>query len=113
MRTNRGRFLFMDKIIAVDIDGTLWGRTGLNTALCATLKSAKEQGYQLILWSARGTDYARKFNSEHFDDGFFNVVIGKPAFVADDRGWDWIRHTKPLKMAQIEHPTPHKESFKA
>jgi hydroxymethylpyrimidine pyrophosphatase-like HAD family hydrolase len=101
----------MDKIIAVDIDGTLWHpRLGLNIALVTTLQAAKEQGYQLILWSARGTDYTRKFNAEHFADNFFDVVVGKPQFIADDRGWDWIRHTKPLKLAQIEHPTPHKES---
>ena len=101
----------MDRIIAVDIDGTLWmPRVGLNLALVSTLTSAKQDGYQLILWSARGTDYASRFNAEHFADGFFDVVIGKPQFIADDRGWDWIRHTKALKQAQIGAPPPGKES---
>ena len=103
----------MTKVVAVDIDGTLWGRTGLNLALLTRLREVKAAGYQLMLWSARGTDYARAFESQHIEAGLFDVVIGKPAFVADDRGWDWVRHTRPLKMAQIEQPTPHKESFRA
>ena len=91
-------FLFaMDKIIAIDIDGTLKLKFGINTPLIEALKRAKADGFQLILWSARGTAYAREFAALNFEDGFFDVIIGKPHFVADDRGWDWIRHTKLFK----------------
>ena len=94
----------MNKVVAVDIDGTLWGRTGLNLALLAKLKEVKAAGYQLMLWSARGTDYARAFEAQHIEAGLFDVVIGKPMHVADDRGWDWVRYTRPLSALRTPSP---------
>lgn len=100
----------MDKIVAVDIDGTLWQRTGLNLALLQRLREVKVDGYQLILWSARGTAYARAFEQQHIEAGLFDVVIGKPAFIADDRGWDWVRHTRHLSALRTD-PTPQEGVF--
>lgn len=70
-----------------DIDGTLtndpchmWGEPDEDTI--QTLKAAIDAGHYVVVWSARGEDYAREFCKKH---GIFPTVITcKPYLCIDD-----------------------------
>ena len=85
------------KVIAVDVDGTLHFRGNPNEKLIEYLKLRKSEGFELILWSARGEAYARNA-AELFDvTDLFSHIISKPGYIIDDKGWQWIKFVKVIK----------------
>jgi len=75
------------KRIYVDIDGTLtdaprnrWGNPRLD--VINKIKSLSEKGYGIVLWSAGGTRYAKRF-AEKYE---INTIacLGKPHLIIDD-----------------------------
>ena len=82
-----------DRTIAVDVDGTLFAGGKINERLVAWLAEKKSQGFVLILWSARGAEYAGNA-AALCPAGLLSVIISKPGFIVDDTGWGWIRYTK-------------------
>jgi hydroxymethylpyrimidine pyrophosphatase-like HAD family hydrolase len=73
--------------IYCDIDGTLtnepykkWGKPRLD--MIKKVKKAIEDGHWLILWSAGGTKYAKKFAEKY--DIKATLCIGKPHMIIDD-----------------------------
>jgi hydroxymethylpyrimidine pyrophosphatase-like HAD family hydrolase len=81
------------RIIAVDVDGTLIRDGRLVQPLVNWLKEQREKGFRLMLWSARGKDHAENAIKTFELEGLFDDVVGKPGYVVDDQGWDWIRYT--------------------
>ncbi len=81
------------RCIAVDVDGTLYTRGVLNTRLVEWCKVRKEQGFYLLLWSARGREYAVKAAEKAGVTDVFDTIIAKPGYIVDDLGWSWIKHT--------------------
>ena len=88
------------RCIAIDVDGTLLIRGRLNQPLIEWVKQKKEEGFETILWSARGKDHAAKV-ANHFGIGdSFDSILSKPGYIVDDLGWKWIKYTRvinPLK----------------
>jgi hypothetical protein len=85
-------------VIFVDVDGTLVIGGELNQPVADFCRVHCEMGYTLVLWSARGEDYARdaarRFDLLHL----FAAILPKPGFILDDRAWTWTRHTRVLRM---------------
>ena len=82
-------------VIAIDVDGTLVTFAGeLNVDLVDWCRRKKETGKTLILWSARGEDYARRVADRFGLTELFDVITGKPEAIVDDDGWSWIRFTQ-------------------
>lgn len=76
-------------IIYVDIDGTL------TEGLISQIKEDKRLGNnQYVLWSSRGTDYARNVAEKNGITDLFIAIIGKPNCVIDDNGLQWLKFTK-------------------
>jgi hydroxymethylpyrimidine pyrophosphatase-like HAD family hydrolase len=87
------------KTIAVDVDGTLIHGSSVNESLIAWLRVRKEEGHELILWSARGREHARRAARVTETESLFDAIISKPGRIVDDLGWSWIKWT------QIIHPS--------
>lgn len=85
------------KTIAIDIDGTLINHHTLNAAVVSFCERKKQEGYELILWSARGKKYAEHI-AQHFKlTHIFDTIIAKPSHILDDQGWNWIKYTCVIK----------------
>ncbi len=82
------------KVIAIDVDGTLIINNVINDKLVTWCKQQKAAGYYMILWSARGKVHAEQAAkiSELIDT--FDTIISKPGYIVDDKGWSWIKYTK-------------------
>lgn len=84
-------------VIAVDVDGTIVRDGKLNSRLVQYLHRHRDAGFDLMLWSARGGDYARKIADHHNITDLFSVICGKPGFIIDDRGWRWTADTRVIR----------------
>lgn len=86
------------RAVAVDIDGTLVGGDGqLNTGVVDWCRARKAVGFELILWSARGVNYAQSVVFKFGLEGLFDAIISKPGYILDDLGWDWIKYTRVVR----------------
>ena len=86
------------RTIAVDVDGTLkLQNTYLNTPLVNYLKQKKAEGFSLMLWSARGKEYAEQTAKQFGLTDLFEIIIAKPGYIVDDLGWDWIKYTQVIR----------------
>ena len=83
-----------NKTIAIDVDGTLFIRGQVNEKLRTWCIEQKEAGYTLMLWSARGQDYAKQAAIDADMVDIFADIVSKPAYIVDDMGWTWIKYTK-------------------
>ncbi len=91
-----------NKSIFIDIDGTLISRGVLNETIVTFCKRKKAEGFDIILWSARGREYAETVAAMCGITDLFTAIIGKPGYVVDDLGWNWIKYTKVLTLGDIE-----------
>jgi hypothetical protein len=89
------------QILAVDVDGTLVVSGRANVGLIDWLRQRKSEGFELILWSARGRSHAEAAVMFCDCSGLFDTVIGKPGYIVDDVGWAWIRHTRVVSGADF------------
>jgi hydroxymethylpyrimidine pyrophosphatase-like HAD family hydrolase len=87
------------KSIGIDIDGTLLIGGELNKPLIEWAKTKRNKGFDVVLWSARGRKYAEKVADRHQISDVFTAIIGKPGYIVDDLGWQWIKYTKVVKQA--------------
>lgn len=85
------------KVIAVDVDGTLFIKGALSKGLVEWCKKKKKAGFTMILWSSRGADYARKAAEKSGLDNVMDHIISKPGYIVDDQGWGWTKYTKIIR----------------
>lgn len=90
------------KLIAVDVDGTLFSRGKLNTDLVEWCKQKKNEGFKMMLWSARGQKHAEEAAYRSGLIEVFDTVISKPGYILDDKGWGWIKYTKQVNNLMQE-----------
>ena len=91
----------MRKVIAVDVDGTLLRYGKPNKKIIDYIKKQHSEGYTMLLWSARGKDHAEKAAVKCGIDKLFQVIISKPSFIIDDKGWSWIKYTRRIKNFKV------------
>ena len=89
------------KCIAIDIDDTLIGKGKLNKVVYDLAKQRLAEGWEVVLWSARGKDYAQEIATKHGIADAFSMVMGKPSVIVDDKGWSWIKYTKAIHPKQL------------
>jgi hypothetical protein len=90
------------KSIFVDVDGTLVLNGGrLNATLVEFCRLRKAEGFDVILWSARGKEHALKAATFFDVADAFTAILPKPGYIVDDKGWTWTRFTKCLRIGPI------------
>ena len=86
------------KCIGIDVDGTLINKNGkLNRKLADWAKEKKDEGWEVILWTAQGKAHAMQVAKKYDIEDHFTAIIGKVGYIVDDLGWSWIKYTKRLK----------------
>ena len=85
------------RCICIDVDGTLLVRGNLNRKLADWALAKKEEGFDVVLWSARGRSYCERIAKTFDITDNFSYIIGKPGFIVDDKDWSWIKYTHSLK----------------
>lgn len=83
--------------LAIDVDGTLVTDGRLNQSVAKLAKDKKDQGMDVILWSARGRAYAEAVAKKHGLEDCFTFIVSKPGFIVDDLGWGWIKYTRVIR----------------
>lgn len=89
-----------NKVIAVDVDGTLLRRGRVNDSVVAWCVRKKAEGYSLMLWSARGEAHARQAAGLFGLTELFDHIISKPGALLDDKGWAWINFTRVIRSLE-------------
>lgn len=85
------------RVIAVDVDGTLHVGGMLNGAVVEFIKAKRLEGFRMMLWSARGIDHARRAAEQFGVADLFDDIVSKPGYVLDDLGWSWIKYTQVIR----------------
>lgn len=85
------------RCIAIDVDGTLIRRGVLNRPLVEWAKERKADGFDVLLWTARGRAHAERVAKAHGIEDAFTAILGKPGYLVDDLGWRWTRYTRVLR----------------
>lgn len=83
---------------AIDVDDTLLINGEANADLVEWIERKKEEGTELVLWSARGRDYAQEVAERLKVVHLFDAIISKPGIVVDDKGWGWIKYTRVIRI---------------
>ena len=93
------------RTIAVDVDGTLLVGSQPNAKLIQWCWQKKEEGFRMMLWSARGKDHA--VNAARFCNvmDLFDAIESKPGYIVDDLGWSWIKFTKIISNTTMDLTT--------
>lgn len=86
------------KCIAIDVDGTLVQDGKLSQAVANLAKTKKADGFEVILWSARGRRYAETVAAIAGIEDHFTAIVSKPGFIVDDLGWSWIKYTHVMPL---------------
>lgn len=79
------------KVIACDVDGTLICGGLVHAGTVSVLRKWHADGREIILWSARGTEYAKRAADKAGIADLCSAIIGKPSHIIDDKGAGWIR----------------------
>lgn len=83
---------------AIDVDDTLLINGKANDDLVEWIERKKKEGTELVLWSARGRDYAQEIAERLEVDHLFDAIISKPGVIVDDKGWGWIKYTRVIRI---------------
>jgi hypothetical protein len=60
------------------------------------LAGMKDQGYELVLWSARGKERAEMAAAMTDKTDLFEAILAKPSYIIDDKGWTWVKFVRCL-----------------
>jgi len=81
------------RCIAIDVDGTLFHGAQVNERLVSWARGRHAAGYQLVVWSMRGTAYAQRAVESAGLADIVLAAISKPGYLVDNEGWKWARGT--------------------
>ena len=69
----------------------------LNENLAQWCREKKAEGFEIVLWSSRGREYAKRSVEEAGLSDVFDSVVSKPRAIVDDQGWEWIQYTQVVQ----------------
>jgi len=84
-------------VIYIDVDGTLLKGGKPDLKIVAWARDKYEQGFQIIVWSSRGSMNAiRAVHLADIED-IVSFKLSKPGYIVDDKGWSWTKFTRQIK----------------
>ena len=89
------------KCVAIDVDNTLVINNKLTVSVVEFARLKKNEGFDVILWSAKGREHAEKQARRFHIEDCFTAIISKPGYIIDDLGWSWIKFTKWIRGAEL------------
>jgi len=88
------------KVIGIDVDGTLLINGKINEQLVKWCRNKKDNGFSLILWSARGEKHAINIAKMAKIQDIFDHILSKPGYIVDDQGWQWTKYTRIIRSLE-------------
>lgn len=82
----------------MDVDGTLIQRGKLNKKLVQWIIQKRAEGFSFVLWSTRGQDHAKLSANTFGIAHLFDAILGKPGYIVDDKGWQWTKYVKRVRL---------------
>ena len=95
-----------------DLDGTLIIAGKMNINLLTRLRTMKDEGWILVLWSARGAEPCQQVVDEYGLMLLFDFVLSKPGALVDDKRWNWARYVPLLPILAAPEP-PEEPTFES
>jgi ribonucleotide monophosphatase NagD (HAD superfamily) len=77
-----------------DVDGVLLRNGRINSDVKAFLEQRQAEGHEVLIWSARGREHARKVCEMAELEC---ECVPKPQAILDDRGWEWVKWVPVLR----------------
>ena len=87
----------MKSTVCIDVDGTLLVKGKINRNLVNWIK-LNRTNFNIYCWSLAGEDHAKEVINKFKLETLFDHVISKPHLIIDDRGWNWIKETRVIKI---------------
>lgn len=87
--------------VFIDVDGTLVINGKINLGLLDWIKGRKEDGCEVVLWSARGRQHAEDLAEQWGVADVFDAIVSKPGYIVDDLGWTWTQYTRAMHPKSI------------
>jgi hydroxymethylpyrimidine pyrophosphatase-like HAD family hydrolase len=91
------------KCLAIDVDNTLVIDGKLTQTVVDFAISKRAEGFDVILWSARGRKHAEDQAMRFGIKSVFTAILSKPGYIIDDIGWSWIKFTKWIRGSEIQN----------
>lgn len=90
------------RVLAVDVDKTLYCNGAINQPLVDFCRQKKADGFFVMLWSSRGEAHARRVAEEFHVTELFDLICSKPGYVVDDQGWGWTKYTRVIPISEAK-----------
>ncbi len=89
-------------VVYIDVDGTLLVDDVVNHQLVSWARQRHHEGKQIIVWSARGADNARRAVELCKIDDIVSHALSKPGYVVDDLGHRFTQYMEVIHVNDID-----------
>lgn len=92
-------------VVYIDVDGTLLVDDQVNHQLVDWARRRFAEGKEIIIWSARGADNAKRAVELCGIGDIVSHTLSKPGYVVDDLGSGFTRYMDVIHVSQIDQST--------
>ncbi|OAI19867.1 hypothetical protein A1507_05805 [Methylomonas koyamae] len=96
-------------VIYIDVDGTLIINNRANQTLVDWARLRFLEGKEIIVWSARGADNARRAVEICGIGDIVSHTLSKPGYVVDDLGHGFTRYMDIIQVSDIDQSNAPKQ----
>ena len=89
-------------VVYIDVDGTLLVDDVVNHPLVSWARQRHNEGKQIIVWSARGVDNAKRAVELCKIDDIVSHTLSKPGYVVDDLGHRFTQYMEVIHVNDID-----------
>ena len=104
MRSKNKSFIDYEKpdVVYIDVDGTLLVDDRVNHQLVSWARRQYSEGNQIVVWSARGADNAKRAVELCGIVDIVSHTLSKPGYVVDDLGHRFTEHMEVIHVNDID-----------
>lgn len=96
-------------VIYIDVDGTLLIDDRVNQPLVDWARLRFLEGKEIIVWSARGADNAKRAVEICGIGDIVSHTLSKPGYVVDDLGTGFTRYMDIIHVSDIDNTSPSQQ----
>lgn len=90
-------------VVYIDVDGTLLINEKINHELVRWARQRYNEGKQLVVWSARGADNAKRAVELCDIADIVSHTLSKPGYVVDDLGHGFTQYMEVIHINDINN----------
>lgn len=97
------------EVVYIDVDGTLLLDDRVNHRLVDWARRQHAEGKQIVVWSARGANNAKRAVQLSGIDDIVSYALSKPGYVVDDLGADFTRYMDVIHVNDIDRQSQNQQ----